>query len=50
VKVSSEALIAFRLADCAMVRHAQKSRNAAWNVACMLPYNPNCPTEHCQDV
>jgi polyvinyl alcohol dehydrogenase (cytochrome) len=47
---TSDALIAFRLKDGAMVWHAQKTANDAWNVACMLPDNPNCPTENGPDV
>jgi polyvinyl alcohol dehydrogenase (cytochrome) len=47
---TSDALIAFRLADGAMVWHAQKTANDAWNVACMLPDNPNCPKENGPDV
>jgi polyvinyl alcohol dehydrogenase (cytochrome) len=47
---TSDALIAFRLTDGAMVWHAQKTANDAWNVACMLPDNPNCPPENGPDV
>ncbi len=47
---TSDALIAFRLRDGAMVWHAQKTANDAWNVACMLPDNPNCPPENGPDV
>ena len=47
---TSDALIAFRLKDGAMVWHAQKTANDAWNVACMLPDNPNCPKENGPDV
>ncbi len=47
---TSDALIAFRLKDGAMVWHAQKTANDAWNVACMLPDNPNCPRENGPDV
>jgi polyvinyl alcohol dehydrogenase (cytochrome) len=47
---TSDALIAFRLADGTMVWHAQKTANDAWNVACMLPDNPNCPKENGPDV
>jgi polyvinyl alcohol dehydrogenase (cytochrome) len=47
---TSDALIAFRLADGAMAWHAQKTKNDAWNVACMLPDNPNCPPENGPDV
>jgi polyvinyl alcohol dehydrogenase (cytochrome) len=47
---TSDALIAFRLADGAMVWHAQKTAGDAWNVACMLPDNPNCPPENGPDV
>jgi polyvinyl alcohol dehydrogenase (cytochrome) len=42
---TSDAQIAFRLADGAMVWHAQKTKGDAWNVACMLKDNPNCPPE-----
>ncbi len=47
---TSDAQIAFRLRDGAMVWHAQKTRDDAWNVACMLPDNPNCPPEDGPDV
>jgi polyvinyl alcohol dehydrogenase (cytochrome) len=47
---TSDALIAFRLSDGAMAWHAQKTANDAWNVACMLPDNPNCPQENGPDV
>jgi polyvinyl alcohol dehydrogenase (cytochrome) len=47
---TSDALIAFRLSDGAMAWHAQKTANDAWNVACMLPDNPNCPKENGPDV
>jgi len=47
---TSDALIAFRLQDGAMVWYAQKTANDAWNVACMLPDNPNCPKENGPDV
>jgi polyvinyl alcohol dehydrogenase (cytochrome) len=47
---TSDALIAFRLQDGAMVWHAQKTAGDAWNVACMLPDNPNCPPENGPDV
>lgn len=47
---TSDALLAFRLRDGAMVWHAQKTANDAWNVACMLPDNPNCPPENGPDV
>jgi polyvinyl alcohol dehydrogenase (cytochrome) len=47
---TSDALIAFRLEDGAMVWHAQKTANDAWNVACMLKDNPNCPPENGPDV
>lgn len=47
---TSDAQIAFRLSDGAMVWYAQKTRNDAWNVACMLPDNPNCPPENGPDL
>jgi polyvinyl alcohol dehydrogenase (cytochrome) len=47
---TSDAQIAFRLGDGAMVWHAQKTRGDAWNVACMLPDNPNCPPEDGPDL
>jgi len=47
---TSDALIAFRLTDGAMVWHAQKTAGDAWNVACTLPDNPNCPVENGPDV
>ncbi|MFO0336922.1 MAG: PQQ-binding-like beta-propeller repeat protein [Pseudomonadota bacterium] len=42
---TSDALLAFRLADGALVWARQKTAGDAWNVACMLPDNPNCPVE-----
>jgi len=47
---TSDALLAFSLRDGTMVWHAQKTANDAWNVACMLPDNPNCPVENGPDV
>jgi outer membrane protein assembly factor BamB/mono/diheme cytochrome c family protein len=47
---TSDAIIAFRLTDGEMVWHAQKTSGDAWNVACMLPDNPNCPAENGPDV
>jgi polyvinyl alcohol dehydrogenase (cytochrome) len=47
---TSDALLAFRLADGALAWHAQKTTGDAWNVACMLPDNPNCPVENGPDV
>jgi polyvinyl alcohol dehydrogenase (cytochrome) len=42
---TSDAIIAFRMSDGKMLWHAQKTRGDAWNVACMLKDNPNCPPE-----
>lgn len=47
---TSDALLAFRLGDGALVWHAQKTARDAWNVACMMPDNPNCPVENGPDV
>ena len=47
---TSDALLAFRLADGRLEWHAQKTAGDAWNVACMLPDNPNCPQENGPDV
>ena len=42
---TSDAILAFRMSDGQMLWHAQKTRGDAWNVACMLKDNPNCPPE-----
>ena len=42
---TSDAILAFRMSDGEMLWHAQKTRGDAWNVACMLKDNPNCPPE-----
>jgi polyvinyl alcohol dehydrogenase (cytochrome) len=47
---SSDALLAFRLRDGEIAWHAQRTAGDAWNVACMLPDNPNCPIENGPDV
>jgi polyvinyl alcohol dehydrogenase (cytochrome) len=46
----SDALLAFRLRDGELVWHAQRTAGDAWNVACMVPDNPNCPIENGPDV
>lgn len=47
---SSDAVIAFRLADGKRVWVQQLTRGDAWNVACMMKDNPNCPGENGPDV
>lgn len=47
---TSDALLAFRLTDGALIWHAQKTQGDAWNVACMMLDNPNCPAENGPDV
>lgn len=47
---TSDAQMAFRLADGALVWHAQRTAGDAWNVACMMQDNPNCPRENGPDV
>jgi len=47
---SSDAVIAFRLNDGTRAWSHQLSRNDAWNVACMMQANPNCPQEKGPDV
>lgn len=47
---TSDALLAFRLADGELLWSQQMVRGDAWNVACMLKDNPNCPVENGPDV
>lgn len=47
---SSDAVIAFRLADGKRLWVQQLTRGDAWNVACMMKDNPNCPGENGPDV
>jgi polyvinyl alcohol dehydrogenase (cytochrome) len=42
---TSDAVLAFRLEDGALQWSRQKTAGDAWNVACMIPDNPNCPAE-----
>ncbi len=46
----SDALLAFELATGKLLWHRQKTEGDAWNVACMMPDNPNCPEEDGPDV
>ena len=46
----SDALLAFELATGKLLWHRQKTEGDAWNVACMIPDNPNCPEENGPDV
>jgi polyvinyl alcohol dehydrogenase (cytochrome) len=46
----SDALLALDLATGKLLWHRQKTRGDAWNVACMLQDNPNCPAEDGPDV
>jgi polyvinyl alcohol dehydrogenase (cytochrome) len=46
----SDALMAFELATGRLLWHRQKTEGDAWNVACMMPDNPNCPAEDGPDV
>ena len=46
----SDAQLAMRLSDGALAWHAQRTKGDAWNVACMLAGNPNCPAEDGPDV
>ena len=45
----SDALLALDLKTGKMLWHRQKTTNDAWNVACMMENNPNCPTENGPD-
>jgi polyvinyl alcohol dehydrogenase (cytochrome) len=47
---SSDAVIAFRLADGARLWSRQLTARDAWNVGCMMQNNPNCPQENGPDV
>jgi polyvinyl alcohol dehydrogenase (cytochrome) len=47
---SSDALFAFNLKDGALVWSRQMLAGDAWNVACMMQNNPNCPGENGPDV
>ncbi len=47
---SSDAVIAFRLSDGQRMWVQQLTRGDAWNVACMMQANPNCPAENGPDV
>jgi polyvinyl alcohol dehydrogenase (cytochrome) len=47
---TSDALLAFRLADGKLLWSQQMVKGDAWNVACMLKDNPNCPVENGPDV
>jgi polyvinyl alcohol dehydrogenase (cytochrome) len=47
---SSDALLAIRLSDGVVLWKRQLTRNDAWNVACMMKDNPNCPRENGPDV
>lgn len=46
----SDALFAFRESDGKRVWHRQMTANDAWNVACMMKDNPNCPDENGPDI
>jgi polyvinyl alcohol dehydrogenase (cytochrome) len=45
----SDALLALDLKTGKMLWHRQKTANDAWNVACMMQDNPNCPKENGPD-
>ncbi len=47
---SSDAVIAFRLSDGKRLWVRQLTNADAWNVACMMQSNPNCPSENGPDV
>ena len=47
---TSDAVIAFRLSDGKRLWVQQLTRGDAWNVACMMKDNPNCPSENGPDV
>ncbi|HSN70164.1 MAG TPA: PQQ-binding-like beta-propeller repeat protein [Steroidobacteraceae bacterium] len=47
---TSDALLAFRLEDGRLLWHTQATAGDAWNVACMIEGNPNCPEEDGPDV
>lgn len=46
----SDALMAFRMQDGKLMWHQQMLAGDAWNVACMMKDNPNCPVENGPDV
>jgi polyvinyl alcohol dehydrogenase (cytochrome) len=46
----SDAVLAFRLADGELQWSQQMLAGDAWNVACMMQNNPNCPAENGPDV
>ena len=46
----SDAVLAFRLGDGKLVWSQQMLGGDAWNVACMMKDNPNCPPENGPDV
>ncbi len=46
----SDALLAFDLATGKLIWHRQKTTGDAWNVACMILDNPNCPEEKGPDL
>lgn len=43
---TSDAVLAFRLADGKLLWSRQMVKGDAWNVACMMKDNPNCPVEN----
>ncbi|MBM4192084.1 MAG: dehydrogenase [Gammaproteobacteria bacterium] len=45
----SDALFAIELETGKLLWHRQKTANDAWNVACMIQDNPNCPEENGPD-
>jgi polyvinyl alcohol dehydrogenase (cytochrome) len=47
---TSDAVLALRLADGSIAWRAQQTAGDAWNVACMMRDNPNCPIENGPDV
>ncbi len=47
---SSDAVMAFHLQNGARAWSRQLSHGDAWNVACMMQQNPNCPEENGPDV
>jgi polyvinyl alcohol dehydrogenase (cytochrome) len=47
---SSDAVMALHLQDGARAWSRQLSHGDAWNVACMMEKNPNCPEENGPDV
>ncbi|MBS0579451.1 MAG: PQQ-binding-like beta-propeller repeat protein [Proteobacteria bacterium] len=47
---SSDAVVAFRLSDGKRLWVRQLTHGDAWNVACMMQNNPNCPAENGPDV